>query len=185
MSATVGISSPSVRSPTLRLAVAITAMALAATAAAAPGKKLSYKMIDLGTLPGMTMTMSSFGGINQRGQVTGWSYFNHYADDSPFLWEKGVMIGLDTPTTVCGPQDINDHSQIVGPYIEQGTPHAFFYDADGFVPLPDPEGAPAGAWAKCINNRGTIGGMAKSTEFAYMFGYAPVKIGRASCRERV
>ena len=85
MSATVGISSPSVRSPTLRLAVAITALALAATAAAAPGKKLSCTMIDLGTLPGMTMTMSSFGGINQRGQVTGWSYFNHYADDSPFI----------------------------------------------------------------------------------------------------
>lgn len=174
MSATVGISSPSVRSPTLRLAVAITALALAATAAAAPGKKLSYTMIDLGTLPGMTMTMSSFGGINQRGQVTGWSYFNHYADDSPFIWEKGVMIGLDTPAAVCGPQDINDHSELVGPYIEQGTPHAFFYGADGFVPLPDPEGTPGGAWAKCINNRGTIGGLAKSTEFAYTFGYAPV-----------
>ena len=90
------------------------------------GKKLSYTMIDLGTLPGMTMTMSSFGGINQRGQVTGWSYFNHYADDSPFLWEKGVMIGLDTPTTVCGPQDINDHSQIVGPYIDAGHASRLF-----------------------------------------------------------
>jgi len=175
MSAKVGISSPSMRSPTLRLAAAITALALAATVAAAPGKKLSYKVIDLGTLPGMTMTMNTFGSINQRGQVAGWSYFNHYVDDTPFIWEKGAMKELDAPLTPAGPQGINDHSQIVGAYADaQSAMHAFFYGADGFVPLPDPEGAPAGAWARCINNRGTIGGNAVSSEFAYMFGRAPV-----------
>jgi len=174
MSATTMNSSTTARSPPLRAMVLIAALCLAATAAAAPGKKHGYKMIDLGTLPGRAMTMANFGRLHQRGQVIGWSYFSHYVDDTPFIWEKGVMRELDATMTPCGPQGLNEHGQIVGAYGDaQGAPHAFFHGAEGFVLLPLPEGFD-GAWVHAINNRGTSGGGAGSPEFAYTFGRAPV-----------
>lgn len=177
MSTSLKASSPAVCSPTLRLMVLVTTLVLAATAAAAQGKTLNHKMIDLGTLPGMTMTMANFGSLNQRGQVAGWSYVDHYVDDTPFVWEKGVLTALDVPAAVAGPQEINDHGQIAGVWIGEQNGnwgyHGFSYGADGFVPLPDPEGATA-TWAHCLNNRGTIVGGTVHPDFEFLFGHRPV-----------
>ncbi len=157
MSTTGTSSSLAVRSPMLRLAVLVTALSMAVTAAAAQGKQVSYRLFDIGTLPGKLMSYVQPNGLNDRGQVTGWSYVNHYEDDVPFVWDKGAMTGI--ADLFAGPQGINNPGQVVGVGLASvggvlGL-HAFLFTAGNMVFLPDPGDL---GWASDINSRGTIVG---------------------------
>lgn len=154
-----------IRSPMQRLAVLVTVFSLAATVAAAQGKKLNYKVIDLGALPGRSMAYVQPNGLNDRGQVTGWSYNIHFVDDLAFVWDKGVMTAI--PGLSGGPQGINERGQVVGPMLAPVNGmwglHAFVYAAGELVLLPDIEPGVWG-WAIDINNRGTVVGFAMKFE---------------------
>ena len=69
--------------------------------------------IDLGTLPGGTLSMAT--GINDRGDIVGWSTYGGTGYSHAFLWSDGVMIDLGTlGGTTSQANDINNHGVIVG-----------------------------------------------------------------------
>ena len=78
----------------------------------------TYKITDLGTLPGSTSSIAT--AINNSGQVVGNS------GDHAFLWQNGVMTDLGTlpGSTSSTATAINNSGQVVG---NSGN-HAFFWD---------------------------------------------------------
>jgi probable HAF family extracellular repeat protein len=87
-----------------------------------------YSITDLGTLPGGDLSLAY--GINNRGQVVGFSYT---ASGLPraFLWEDGEMTDLGT---LPGGADssawgINNRGQVVGASATaSGAAHAFLWE---------------------------------------------------------
>jgi probable HAF family extracellular repeat protein len=49
---------------------------------------------DLGTLPGGTISEAT--GINNRGDIVGWSTYGGTSYSHAFLWTDGIMIDLGT-----------------------------------------------------------------------------------------
>ena len=81
------------KSRSLKCVTAITLFAaLAIPVRLAAQKQIHYSVIDLGTLGG---GFSSAGGINNRGDVEGFSTLHNGAIHA-FLWRKGHMINLGT-----------------------------------------------------------------------------------------
>lgn len=107
-------------------------------------------MTDLGTLGGPD-AIGSF--LNERGQVTGYSYIdstpNSVADAcganvptaDPFIWEKGKgMTDLGTLGGTCGiPAAFNNRGQVVGlsDLAGDSTFHPFLWDKSGHPQLKD------------------------------------------------
>jgi len=81
-------------------------------AVAAAGADRIYSAIDLGHLPGGTLSLAS--AINNRAQVVGVSLIS--GNFHAFLWERGQMTDLGIPPGRRHPaaSDINNHGQIVG-----------------------------------------------------------------------
>jgi probable HAF family extracellular repeat protein len=93
------------------------------------------EMRDLGTLGG---TDANAFIVNQRGQVTGWSFINsapsancfYPMTTDPFLWEDGEMTDLGTLGGTCGfPNWLNERGEVVGQSNLEGdqTFHPFLW----------------------------------------------------------
>src|SRR5437870_351738 len=90
-----------------------------ATAQVAPGNKehhQKYKVVDLGTLGG---SFSDAFGVNNRGEVVGFSTVSGDVSLHAFLWQNGLLTDLG----ILGPPDalpssiavaINDAGEVVG-----------------------------------------------------------------------
>jgi probable HAF family extracellular repeat protein len=99
-------------------------------------------MKDLGTLGGPDSLAQ---GVNNLGQVTGFSYTNSQANPStgvptlhPFLWEFGAMKDLGSlGGTVAAATAINDGGQVIGWSNLAGDTqyHPFLWDRDGMTDL--------------------------------------------------
>jgi probable HAF family extracellular repeat protein len=85
-------------------------------------------MQDLGTLGG---TDGLAVGINERGQIAGFSFTNSDATLDPFFWQKGTMTDIGSlGGTSGGPNWLNSRGQVVGNSNLAGdvTHHGFLWD---------------------------------------------------------
>src|SRR5215831_8166044 len=108
-------------------------------------------------------------GINDAGQVVGYSYFalgTTYGQASGFIYNNGTFTRLDDPSAVTNPfapngtfaQGINNAGQVVGYYNgANGGTHGFLYSNGTYTTLDDPLGF-EGTYATAINNTGQIAG---------------------------
>jgi probable HAF family extracellular repeat protein len=119
--------------------------------------------VALGTLGGNT---SSAEGINERGQVVGWSA-NEVNENRAFLFENGVMSDLGTLEGESRALAINADGQIVGWSRVGNTARAFLFEEGAMLDLgtiaPLRTGTGVGmtsySYATSINNRGQIAGI--------------------------
>ena len=117
----------------------------------------------LGTLGGNT---SAAEGINERGQVVGWSA-NEVNENRAFLYENGVMSALSPLEGESRAIAINNDSQIVGCGRVGNLTRAFLFEEGSMLDLGSiaPLGVGAGAgmsaysYATAINDRGQIAGI--------------------------
>ena len=143
-------------------------LALIATSAPAFSQgTTTYDFIDLGTLGG---DQSVAYGLNDAGQVVGWSTIpgcvtgNGAPCRRAFLWDNGVMtdLGLLAGDEESFARAINNSGQIVGTseaniLFGSGTFHAVTWDKSGIAPLMD-LGAGLSSFAYDINDAGQITG---------------------------
>ena len=141
-------------------------------------EQIRYTVIDIGTLPGGTFSQAY--GINNNGDVVGYSTLNGDTAVHAFLWRKGVMTDLGTlaPTDTL-PQSfavsINDSDEVVG-YSETSIPDVedFCRTGNSLVCLPVlwrsgaitalPTLGGTNGKAGSINNRGQVAGAAENGE---------------------
>jgi probable HAF family extracellular repeat protein len=126
-----------------------------------PRASAGYLVTDLGNLGGGHAEAS---GINDAGQVVGWSYtagFQHHA----FLYSGGKMTDLGTPGggsnrfSYSWASGINASGQVAGTYVaDSGFNHAFLYSGGVMTDLGTLGGASSSAAA--INNAGQVVGAA-------------------------
>lgn len=96
------------------------------------------RMTDIGTLGGINSYAS---GINNLGQVVGFSYTNNFGTDHAFLYEQGQLLDLNNlldPAVapywyLAGATAINDAGQIVGSGQGPGGTGGFL-----LTPVPEP-----------------------------------------------
>jgi probable HAF family extracellular repeat protein len=73
---------------------------------------------DLGTLPGLPVSLAN--GINNQGQIVGFSQDESGNTTVPWIWQHGVMTDLntlipsDSPILLVEALGINDRGQITG-----------------------------------------------------------------------
>ncbi len=124
------------------------AMPGSATRAAAPSS--SYRVIDLGTLPGASDSTAL--AMNERGDVVGQS------GGRAVLWRNGRIVDLGTPAgSFSSAVDINEHGDVVGYSLIGGTYQAFLWRRGRLVDL---RALPGDQWSipNAINDRGEIVG---------------------------
>ena len=139
-------------------------------------KQIRYTVIDIGTLPGGTFSQAF--GINNNGDVVGFSTLNSDTALHAFLWRKGVMTDLSTlaPTDTLPyslAYSINDKDEVVG-LSETSIPDAENVCGDSLVCLPVlwrggaitalPTLGGTNGKASVINNRGQVAGTAENGE---------------------
>jgi probable HAF family extracellular repeat protein len=124
---------------------------VAATASAA----VEYQVVDLGTLGG---TRSTAQGINDRGQVVGWSK-DEAGRTQAFLWQNGTMAGLGflPGGTSSVANAINNDGAVTGySYVSPTNYHAFLYISNNLTDI-GTLGGP-NSQGRGINSRGDIVG---------------------------
>ena len=128
---------------------------------------VGYNVINLGTLPGGTISIAN--GINNSGQVVGYSGSSN--GPRAFLYSNGIMTDLGTLPggTVSNATAINDSGQVVGNSDgSNSTIRAFLYSNGTMTDL-NPlfgNGFPASSTATGINNSGqVVGGLFLSRAF--------------------
>jgi len=137
-------------------------------------------MQDLGTLPGGTDAGALF--VNERGQVTGWSYnssnpnldnlcFSNSLTTGSFIWDRknGMKdIGNLGGTSCTLTHDLNNRGQIVGGSDVPGEfQHPFVWDsATGMTDLGTPDGGYG--VANAINEHGDVVGLGSNGVFHAM-----------------
>jgi probable HAF family extracellular repeat protein len=139
-------------------------------------EQIRYTVIDIGTLPGGTFSQAF--GINNNGDVVGFSTLNGDTALHAFLWRKGVMTDLSTlaPTDTLPYSiavSINDNDEVVG-YSETSIPDVENFCGDSLVCLPVlwrrgaitalPTLGGTNGKAGAINNRGQVAGAAENGE---------------------
>src|SRR3989337_1465657 len=128
-----------------------------------------YTIQHLGTLGG---TYSVASGLNNKGQVVGWSNIVGDQYDHAFLWESGIMIDLGTlggKSSYAGA--INDSGIIAGQAeISPNTMRAFRY-ADGSMQNLGTLGGNSSN-GQDINNSGVITGGAGTPAYSHAFSYS-------------
>ena len=123
---------------------------------------------DLGNLGGQGVYAS---GINNEGQIVGWSYDRSGSINRPFLWQNGTMTDLGTPTgwTWGLAVDINDAGQVAGyGFNATGFTRALLWSQGQITELGDLGSGIS--TANGINNAGMIVGTsftAKSDKHAF------------------
>jgi probable HAF family extracellular repeat protein len=129
---------------------------LAVTALSDTAVALHYKVTDLGTLPGESVSEAS--ALNDQGQVIG--VCSTGGEGKAFLWEKGVMRPLPVlpgfrPLSLW-PRAINNQGQIVGTDFgpNMDTRRAFLIDKGIIRDLGTPPGEYSEAFG--INDRGQV-----------------------------
>ena len=125
--------------------------------------KPAFKVIDLGTLPGGAMSRAC--GLNDLGQVVGWSSVRGFDFCDGFVWEGGTLTALGTSERNGGsfPAAINGLGQVIG-YTRpsareeyEGTPHmAFLWEKGRLQFLPPVENGEL--WLTDLNVHGEIVG---------------------------
>src|SRR5207245_298594 len=158
-----------------RTLTCITAITLFAVQLAAQQKAASYTVTDLGTLGG---TFSGAGGVDNKGQVVGFSTLLGDMQVHVFLWRSSVMTDLRTlggPNSVA-PFPLAGRGEIAG-VSETSTPDPlgedfcgfgtnliclpFVWQKDVMKPLPTLGGN--NGVANEIDNRGQLVGIAENT----------------------
>src|SRR2546425_7732157 len=114
-------------------------------------------MTDLGALPGGGS--SSALGINNSGQVVGWSLLAGGGTTHAFLWSNGVMTDLGTlGGGLSQAFGINDSGQVAGQaHIADGNEHAFLWRNSVMTDLGTLPGGRSST-ALGINNWGKVEG---------------------------
>jgi probable HAF family extracellular repeat protein len=130
---------------------------------------VQYTVTDLGTLPGYTFTGHAEG-INNSGQVVGWSWNNNNKSHS-FLWQSGD--GMQDLGTFGGTDayasGINDNGQVVGKSKDSnGNVHAFLWQSSSGMQELDGLGGNA-SFAGDINDNGLVVGAGHSPGFYHAF----------------
>jgi probable HAF family extracellular repeat protein len=132
------------------LGAAPLAPALAApNAAAVP--TAAYEVVDLGTLPGGSLSAAE--AVNDRGEVVGQS------DGRAVLWRTGQVIDLGTPRGLGSfALDINEVGQVVGYRQVAGGFRAFSWQDGALTDLP-PLPGDTDSLAQAVNDDGDVLGL--------------------------
>jgi len=116
--------------------------------------KAQYMFTEI-DFPGSTYTVAY--GINDAGQIVGYSFLEGGTEDGFLLDVDGTYTTLDPPgATSSIAYGINDAGQIVGTYNAHGQ-HGFLRDVDGSYTTLDPPGSTS-SFAYGINDAGQIVG---------------------------
>jgi probable HAF family extracellular repeat protein len=124
---------------------------------------LSYSIVDLGTLPGYTVSTAN--AVNNAGQVAGYENTADLSGFHGFLYDGGSLIDLGTLGGMNSfAEGINDAGQIAGFSRIQGdaVSHAFLYDSGNFTDLGTLGGADSYAYA--INSQAQVAGYAAGAD---------------------
>jgi probable HAF family extracellular repeat protein len=118
------------------------------------------KMVDLGTLSGYSSSIAR--GINDLGQVVGFSAIATGVVSHAFLYSNGIMTDLGIPAGATGSSAaaINHSGQIAGSIGTVSSSHAALYSNGAWTDLGGMPGATLGTTATGINDAGRIIGQA-------------------------
>lgn len=119
-----------------------------------------------GTLSGHNY--SAVGGINDSGQVVGFSGNTQSSTISAFLWENGTMSALLEDAYA---SDINNMGQVVGSHFEDEITLGFLWENGGLEYL-DPIEGHINSYANGINDEGQVAGYSVDYESEWQINLA-------------
>lgn len=129
------------------------------------------RMVDLGALPGGSYSDSVGLGINNQGQVTGFS--STASDFHAFLYSNGRMNDLGTLPggSESNGDDINDSGQITGSAQVGINQHAFLYSNGRMTDLGTLGGTDSDSHGIAINAQGQITGYSQAGVGGYEYAF--------------
>lgn len=137
--------------------LAILAVLLGADGAKASGP--TYTLVPLGNFGGDSFT----GGINDSGQIVGWSHFATGAGFHAFLYSNGALQDIGANTTQSQALQINNAGLIVGGTAGSTSYAPCTFSASGAQNLLSQ--AYFGGFANAVSNNGLIGGYLNFNNF--------------------